>query len=217
MSSALAVIYDQTQDAQKGDSDLAKHMAGELGYEIVGFEAMRANDQDFSPQLAKIKAAKPDAIYVACATGDGVKVVSQIRNFGMDQTLITGYGSFSDPVYWDGTAGKVKGGYTWIAQDINAATGSLKSWVEQYNKTFKLEATAFSTYGYDAVWAVAECIKHTNGTDRGAIKDTLASLEFVSPLGSNISFKNPPHGNNLTPSVTVLKVTGRNESRTITI
>jgi branched-chain amino acid transport system substrate-binding protein len=212
----LAVIYDQTQDAQKGDADLTKSLAGTLGYELVAFEAMRANDQDFSPQLANIRAAKPDAIYVACATGDGVKVVTQIRTFGMDQPLVTGYGSFNDPVYWDGTAGKVVGGYTWIAQNINAASGTLKGWVENYNQTFKLAATPFSTYGYDAVWTVAESIKRTNGTNRGEIKEVLSSLEFESPLGAQITFKNPPHGNNLTPSVTVLQVTGRNESRTIT-
>ena len=62
----------------------------------------------------------------------------------------------------------------------------------------------------------AECIKHTNGTARGPIKETLASLQFKSRLGADITFKNPPHGNNLTPSVTVLKVTGRNESLTVT-
>jgi branched-chain amino acid transport system substrate-binding protein len=212
----LAVIYDQTQDAQRGDADLCKSLAGELGYELVAFEAMRANDQDFSPQLAKIASVKPDGIFVACTTGDGVKVVTQLRTFGMDQPLATGYGSFLDPVYWDSTAGKVKGGYTWIAQDVNAATGTLKAWIEDYNKTFKLEATAFSTYGYDAVWTVAECIKRTNGTDRGAIQEALSSLEFETPIGTKVTFKNPPHGNNLTPSVTVLQVTGRNKSRTIT-
>lgn len=211
----LAMIYDQTQDAQKGDADLSKKFQGEFGYELVAFEAMRAGDQDFSPQLAKIKAARPDAIYVACATGDGVRVVSQIRTFGMDQPLITGYDSFRDPVYWDSTNGKVLGGYTWLAQDVNSATGKLKDWVESYNKRFKLEATSFSTYGYDAVWTVAECIRRTNGTSRGGIQEVLTSLNYRSPLGSQIAFKNPPHGNNLTPSVTVVQVTGRNKSKVV--
>jgi branched-chain amino acid transport system substrate-binding protein len=211
----LAVIYDQTQDAQKGDADLAKKFAGELGYEIVAFEAMRAGDQDFSPQLSKMRTTKPDAIYVAVPTGDGVKVVSQIRIFGMDQPLITGYDSFRDPVFWDGTNGGVKGGYTWLAQDVNSANGKLKAWVDHYNKTYKLSATSFSTYGYDAVWTVAECIRLTNGTDRGAIHEALQSLVYTSPLGSEVSFKNPPHGNNLTPSVTVVQVTDRNKSRVV--
>ena len=211
----LAIIFDQTQDAQKGDADLSKKFAGELGYEIVAFEAFRAGDQDFSPQVAKIKSVKPDAIYVAAATGDGVKVVSQIRTFGLDQPLITGYDSFRDPVYWDGSKGAVNGGFTWLAQDVNSAAGKLKEWVAAYNGRFKLEATSFSTYGYDAVWTVAECIKQTNGTDRGKIQEVLTGLRYRSPLGTSIAFKNPPHGNNLTPSVTVVQVTGRNKSKVI--
>ena len=68
----------------------------------------------------------------------------------------------------------------------------------------------------NAVWTVAECIKRTNGTDRGAIQEALSSLEFETPIDTKVTFKNPPHGNNLTPSVTVLQVTDRNKSRTIT-
>ena len=76
------MIYDQTQDAQAGDAEVCKNMANELGYEVVAFEAFRTGDQDFSPQLATMRAAKPDAIYVAAATGDGVRATSQIKEMG---------------------------------------------------------------------------------------------------------------------------------------
>jgi branched-chain amino acid transport system substrate-binding protein len=212
----LAIIFDQTQDAQHGDARISRAIASELGYEVVAYQAFRAGDQDYSPQIATIKAGKPDAIYVAAPTGDGVKVVTQIRNAGVDAQLITGYGSFLDPVYWDGSAGKVKGGYTWIAQDLGAAKGKLKDWLAEYNKSFKLEATPFSAYGYDAVWTVVECIKRTNSIDRGKIQEVLTGFKYTSPIGTTISFKNPPHGNNLTPSVTVLEVTGRNAYKVVT-
>ena len=48
----LAVIYDQTQDGQSGDAQVCKTQAGQLGYEVVAFEAFRAGDADFSAQLA---------------------------------------------------------------------------------------------------------------------------------------------------------------------
>lgn len=205
----LALIYDQTQDGQVADATVVREMQGKLGYEIVVSDAFRANDQDFSPQIAKIKNAKPDAIYVAAATGDGVKLVTQIRAAGLDMPLITGYGSFQDPVYWDGTKGGVKDGYTWLAQDLNSASGALKQWLDSYNKQFKNEATSFSTYGYDAIYAVAEAIKRAASAEREKVREALASLAFTSPIGSRITFKNPPTGENQTPSVTVIKVTGR--------
>ena len=43
----LAVIYDQTQDAQAGDAEVCKELAGKLGYEVVAFEAFRAERPGF--------------------------------------------------------------------------------------------------------------------------------------------------------------------------
>ncbi|MSO77664.1 MAG: hypothetical protein EXQ87_12285 [Alphaproteobacteria bacterium] len=205
----LAVIYDQTQDAQAGDAELCKKLAGEFGYEVVAFEAFRANDQDFSPQIAKIRAARPDAIYVAAATGDGVKVVSQIREAGIEKRLITGYGSFQDPVYWDGTKGGVKGDYTWLGQDLSTPGPQLKSLLDRYNARFPQEATSFSAFGYDSVIAVLEGLKKVGRVDREALADALSDFDTTTPLGTRMTFKNPPGGNNTNPSVVTIQVTGR--------
>lgn len=206
----LALIYDQTQDAQAGDAEVCRKEKATLGYEIVADEAFRAGDQDFSAQISKIKAAKPDAIYVAGATGDGVKVTSQIRGGGLEQPLLTGFGSFQDPVYWDGTNGAVKGGYTWLAQDLASASGRLKDWLERYKQhKFELEATSFSTYGYDGVYTLVEAVKKAGSIDRKAIREALAHLEFRSPIDTTVKFENPPTGDNLQPTVNVLQITGR--------
>lgn len=206
----LAVIYDQTQDAQAGDAEQCKLQAAKLGYEIVAYEAFRANDQDFSPQISKIRSVKPDAIYVAGATGDGIKVVSQIREAGIDKPLMTGYGSFQDPVYWDGTKGAVKGDYTWLAQDLSSPTAQLKGFLDTYGKRFpQQEATSFSTFGYDSVYCLIEALKKAGEPDRDKIAAALGNLDFTSPIGSRITFKNPPDGNNINPTVVVVKVNGR--------
>ncbi len=205
----LAVLYDQTQDGQVGDAQVCKSMAGELGYEVVAFEAFRAGDQDFSPQLATIRSVKPDAIYVAGATGDGIRATSQVKEMGFKQPLLTGYGSFQDPVYWDGTKGQIKGDYTWLAQDLSSPNAQLKQFLERYNKRFPQEATSFSTYGYDAIQTIAEAIKRAGGPDRGKVQEALSKLDFTTALGTKVTFKNPPNGDNLTPSVVVIQVTGR--------
>ena len=206
----LAVIYDQTQDAQAGDAEVCKHLAAKIGYEVVAFEAFRANDQDFSPQIAKIRSLRPDAIYVAAATGDGIKVVSQIRESGIDKPLVTGFGSFQDPVYWDGTKGAVKGDFTWLAQDLSAPSTQLKPFLEKYNARFpQQEATSFSTFGYDSVMTLVEALKKAGAADRDKLSATLANLDFTTPIGSRITFKNPPDGNNVNPSVVAVQITGR--------
>ena len=184
--------------------------AAELGYTVSAYEAFRSGDQDFSPQISKIRSLRPDAIYVAAATGDGIKVASQVREAGIDKPMMTGFGSFHDPVYWDGTKGQIKSGYTWLAQDLSSPTGQLKGFLEKYKTKFpQQEATSFSTFGYDSIYTLAEALKKAGEADRGKVSAALASLDFTSPLGSRVTFKNPPDGNNINPSVVVVKINGR--------
>jgi branched-chain amino acid transport system substrate-binding protein len=205
----LGVIYDQTQDGQAGDAQACKSLAQELGYDVVAFEAFRAGDQDFSAQLATIRSRKPDAIFVAAATGDGVKVASQVREAGFTVPMITGYGSFQDPVYWDGTHGEIKGCYTWLAQDLASPTPSVKNFIDRYKAKFSQEATSFSTYGADALFTIAEAVKKAGAPTRAKMQEALAELDLMSPLGTHITFHNPPNGNNNTPNVVAIQITGR--------
>lgn len=211
----LAVIYDQTQDAQAGDAEVCQSLKGKLGYEIVAFQAFNGGDQDFAPQLTTIKGAKPDAIYVASTTGDGIKITSQIRAMGMQQPLLTGYGNFQDPLYWDGTSGGIKNCYTWTGRDYKNAEGPVADWLARYAKRFKLEVTTYSSYGYDSVYCVVEAVKRANGTDRNKVNEVLKSIDFRTPIGSHITFKNPPTGENQTPPITILEITGRGAYTTL--
>lgn len=204
----LALIYDQTQDAQAGDAAVCRAMQKTLGYELVVDEAFSTGIQDFSPLIARIKAARPDAIFCAAATGDGVRLVPQIRAAGLDLPLMTGYGAFDDPSYWNGSKGAIHGGYTWLAQDLAGSTGNLRAWFDHYNKTYKLPATSFSTYGYDSVMCLAEAIRQTGSTERGVLREVMSHLDYHSPIGTHIKFQNPPSGENQSPTVAVIQITG---------
>jgi branched-chain amino acid transport system substrate-binding protein len=204
----LAIIYDQTQDAQAGDAEVCRTMKAKLGYDIVADEAFTSGIQDLSAQITKVKAANPDALFLASTTGDGIKLVPQIRAAGLDLPMMTGYGAFQDPLYWNGTNGAIKGGFTWLAQDLAGATGTLRKWVDDYNAKYEMKATSFSTYGYDAIMTAVECVKRAASTDREKIQEQMAELDYKTPLGTHISFKNPPSGENMTPTVAVIEVTG---------
>jgi branched-chain amino acid transport system substrate-binding protein len=207
----MGLIFDQTQEGQVGDAEVVRRMQSELGYEVVVDEAFRGGDQDYSPQITKLRNARLDAVYVAAPVGDGARLTNQMRAVGITATLITGFGSFQDPTYWDGTNGLIRGGYTWLAQDLRGASGHLRDLVTRYNAKNRLEATSFSTYGYDAVYALVEAVRRAGDASRGAIREALSSLDFTTPIGTRVRFQNPPNGENLTPTATVIRITGRGD------
>jgi len=204
----LAVLYESTHDLQKADAEICREQAGPLGYSLVAYEAFRANDQDYSAQIATIKQNKPDALFVGAQQGQVGAVVAQVRSAGLDVPVVCGFGAMTYKSVWESSNGGIKGGYTWISVDVDSAEGKLKDWLDNYNKAFPVAAQSESIFGYDSVYAVVECVKRTNSTDRAKIKDVLASFKFTSPLGTNVDFQNPPDGDNRKPTVVIVRATG---------
>jgi branched-chain amino acid transport system substrate-binding protein len=204
----LAVLYESTHDLQKADADICREQQGTLGYTLVAFEAFRANDQDFSAQISNIKQSKPDALFVGAQQGQVGSVVAQVRGAGVDVPVLCGFGAMTYKSVWEASNGGIKGGYTWIGVDVDSAEGKLKDWLDSYNKAFPIAPASESIFGYDSVYAVVECVKRTNSTNRTKIRDVLASFKYTSPLGTNVDFQNPPDGDNKKPSVLIVRATG---------
>lgn len=211
----LAVIFDETQDSQRSDAEICKASAEKIGYEVVAYEAFRTGDQDFSPEIATIRQARPDAVFVAAAIGDAVKVVSQIREAGIDKPLIGGVGSFPDPVYWDGTKGGVNGGYCWLAADLQSPSPSLKTFLDGYKAKYNQQATVYCCYGADAVSTLVAALQKAGKVERGALREALVSLDITTPIGTHVHFDNPPNSENLDPNVIVVRVNGRGTYQTL--
>src|SRR5262249_9890046 len=103
----IAIIYDVTQDGQRGEAEVIRNSAKDIGYAVGGFEDFRAGDHDFRQQLSKIKATKPEWLGIYGATPELAKVVNQMAELGLKAEILTGFGTFNDPVAWDLTEGRV--------------------------------------------------------------------------------------------------------------
>jgi branched-chain amino acid transport system substrate-binding protein len=209
----MAAIYDQTQQSQADDASIYRDMAPQFGYTMARFEAFRSGDQDFSAQIASIRAARPDAIFIGAAVTDGVKIVSQLREAGMEQRLVSGL-SIQDPAFWDGCKGLSKGSYSWIAFDLQSPGPEMKAFQEQYKAKFNEDLTSVSAYGSDAISAIVAAMQQAGSIDREAIRAHLASLDIVTPTGAHVKFTNPPTGENQTPTAVPVMITGRTSYET---
>ena len=208
----IALIYDVTQDGQRGEAELIRNSAKEIGYDLVAFEAFRAGDNDFRPQLSKIKAANVDWIGIYGATPELAKVVNQMAELGIKANILTGFGTFNDPVVWDLTEGKVKGGYSWSAYFAleDPARPEIAKMVQIYRKEYGHDPTLYSFYGWDALNVYVEAAKRACiATDREKFRQALNTIENVPTLSGKATFKNPPDGENLSAAVIVNQTTGR--------
>lgn len=211
----IAIIYDITQDAQRGEAELIRDMAKEFGYKIVAFEAFRAGDKDFRAQLTKIQGTNPEWVGIYGAAPEGTAIINQMDEMGFlaDVNIFTGFGSFNDPVWWDLTEGRLMGAVNWaVGFDLESDDPAIMKVVADYNASNDDEITIYSLYGYQALQAAVDAVKRScTATDREKFRDALATTS-IDALAGPVAFNSPratPLGENQAGSIVVVRITGR--------
>ena len=79
----VAVFYENN-DYGIGLKTAFVQEAKKLGLTVVGEEAYKKGDQDYTPQLTKLKAAAPQALFVAGYYQEGALIADQAVKLGLD-------------------------------------------------------------------------------------------------------------------------------------
>jgi branched-chain amino acid transport system substrate-binding protein len=177
--------------------DMLAGVAATFKGKVVGKELTTWPSQlDFSAELAKAKAAKPDAIFVFYPGKAGVQFLSQYAQAGL-KGKIPLYTAFtidelSLPLQKDLALG-VPGAQEWVNDLPNAAN---KKFVADFVKKYKGKKPSF--YGaqtYDAANLINSAVVATKGnlSDKAAVQKAMEKANFKSVRGS---FK---YGNNHFP------------------
>lgn len=132
-------------------------------------------DIDYSSLLTKALADKPDALVLVSYGPDGGQIVRQARQLGQNVAIFAADGIYTaDFLKVAGAAadGVVTGGFF---HPTVQATPKTAGFVEKYRQKFGNEdPDAWAAFSYDAAYVLADAIKRATGTDRTAIRDSLA-------------------------------------------
>src|SRR3954453_8406839 len=166
---------------QAGRDELAgfkNNFKGEVADEVY----VPLNQLDYSAEISKIAAAKPDAIYVFLPGGMGVNFVKQFRQAGLADT-VTFLSAFTVdestlPAQQDAALGFF-GGSNW-APDLDNPQN--KAFVAAYEKDFNAVPATYAFQAYDAVSLIDSALKQTNGntSNKDALRAALIKADFKS-------------------------------------
>ena len=161
-----------------------------LGIKKVAEESFNRGDRDFKAQLTKIKAAKPDILFIPGYTPETAPAAAQARQLGMKQRIVGVYGDM-DPEYAK-LAGKAAEGHLIAGEyDENYNTPKNKKFRENYYKQAK-EANEpvnimFAALLYDAAGLTLEGMKKNGPTSEG-IKKFLNEVKDFDGVTGKLSF-----------------------------
>jgi len=160
--------------------------------QIVGQELTRWPDQlDFSAELSKARAAKPDAIFAFYPGGAGVQFVTQYVQAGL-KGQIPLYTAFtiddlSLPRLKDLAAG-VPGAQQWVNDLPNPAN---RKYVADYKAKYNASPSFYGAQTYDAVGLIDSAVTAVKGdlTNKEGMRKEMEKANFKSVRG-NFKFGN---------------------------
>jgi branched-chain amino acid transport system substrate-binding protein len=174
----MAPNYQAGKDALAGFKAFFK---GEIADEVY----VPLNQLDFSAELSKIAAAKPEAIYVFLPGGMGVNFVKQFRQAGLADgvTFLSAFtvDESTLPAQQDAALGFF-GGSNW-APDLN--TPQNKEFVAAYEKEFNAVPATYAFQAYDAALLIDSAVRAVGGDvgNKDALRAAMMKADFKSLRG----------------------------------
>jgi len=190
-----AVLYDLSNDYSKGLAEIfkgdfeKKHGANS----VVAFESHGTKDQDFSAQLTKIVATKPDFIFLPDNYNQVALIIPQARNLGY-QGPFMGADAWGSAELMTLCGDACKGQYFSTHYAAKGAKGATKEFIDRYQKKYGYTADDVAALTWDATRLVLQAIQNTNGLtgnvkkDRKAIRDAMANIAEFDGITGKMKF-----------------------------
>ena len=179
---AVALIYDDIDSYSIDSYEKFRDTLIESGVEILITETFQSGETDFSAQLARIKEANPDVIFIAAQQPEliGIQVQGRQLEISTEVRYIT---SLISDVENAGAA--AEGSISFAGWISTADTPGNQAFVQKYRATYGSEPNAWTAQSYAAVYIVAAAIAEAQSTDPAAIRDALANTKnFDTVLGA---------------------------------
>jgi branched-chain amino acid transport system substrate-binding protein len=174
----MAPNYQAGKDALNG---FKRNFKGDVVDEIY----VTLGQLDFSAELSKIAAVKPEAIFVFIPGGMGVNFVKQFRQAGLagSTTFLSAFtvDESTLPAQQDAALGFFAGA-NWAPNLDNPQN---KAFVAAYEKEYGAVPATYAFQAYDAALLIDSALKQTGGatTDKNAVRAALAKAQFTSLRG----------------------------------
>jgi len=142
---------------------------------------------DYSAELAQVRAAKPDALYIFLPGGMGINFVKQFVGTGLSSEvplIVPGFGDDQDIIrpVGDAMLGLFDTAH-WALDFDNAAN---RKFVAAFEQEYKRLPSVFAAQGWDTAMLIAAAVRDTKGRveDVEAVRKALRAARFDSVRGA---------------------------------
>jgi branched-chain amino acid transport system substrate-binding protein len=195
----VGLLTSNTGFGKAGKEQIEK-LAPQYGIQIVASEVYDKAATDLTAEVAKLKAAKVDAILNWSIEPAQAIAIKNIRQLGLTIPIFQSHG-FGN-VEYARAAGAAAEGVLFPAGRLHVADqlppgqpqrAVLVSYRSEYEKRFKEDASGFGGYANDAFLLLRNAIERTGGTDREKVRAAIEGTKGFVGVSGTFNFSPADH------------------------
>ncbi|HSB22225.1 MAG TPA: ABC transporter substrate-binding protein [Burkholderiaceae bacterium] len=182
----LKSVYLLAPNYQAGKDSLAGFKRTYKG-QVVGENYTKLGQLDYAAELAEVRAAKPQAVYIFLPGGMGINFIKQFVGAGLGkdmQLVLPGFSADQDVINPVGPA--MSGLFNTAHWSPDFANPANQKFMAEFQKEYKRIPTLYASQGYDAAQLINAAVRDVKGKleDREAVRKALKAAHFDSVRGA---------------------------------
>ncbi len=190
-----AVLYALANDYSKGLAEIFKADFEKKNGKgsVVAFESYGDKDQDFSAQLTKIIASKPDFIFLPNNYNEVALTVKQAHDLGWKGPFM-GSDAWGSAELMNLCGDDCIGQYFSTHYAAAGAKGATKKFIDRYNKKYGYIPDDVAALTWDATRLVLQALQEGGKLsgklrkDRKALRESMANIKSFAGITGNMRF-----------------------------
>ena len=175
-------IINETTDFGTSGAKSAKAIGAQMGLTVVAEEAYSKGSPDYRSTLTKIKSKNPDLVFMVSYVADGILLMRQAREVGLQPQAFLGAGAgFGNPAFAKETdiSNCVFSSTQWT-EDVTWP--GAKDFAKRYREKFNKEPVYHSANAYASMMVMAETAAKAAG-NREKLRDALKAGNWNGIMG----------------------------------
>ena len=180
---SIAVLYESSDFGTSGAEDMIKQ-AEKFPMKVLVKEKYEKGAVDFKPILSKVKAAKPDVIYMVSYVMDAALLMKQIKELRIDAKLFAGGAAgFAIPEF----IGSAKEASEYVATATvwspQVAYPGAKEFAEKYKKLYKDYPSYHGAEAYSALYIIKDVLTRAKAMAPDDIRVAMKATNMMTAFG----------------------------------
>jgi branched-chain amino acid transport system substrate-binding protein len=179
----IAILYESSDFGTSGAEDMV-HQAKKAGMQVLVKEQYEKGAVDFRPILSKVKAAKPDVIYMVSYVMDAALLMRQIKELRIDAKLYAGGAAgFAIPEFIQNAKEASELVMTATLWSPQITYPGAREFAEKYKKLYKDYPSYHGAEAYSALYVIKDVLTRAKSWKSDDIRAAMKSTNMMTAFG----------------------------------